>query len=181
MPTIYLSIYLVVYLLTCPLLPTLAFEQARNDLERAVAKRHRSDDPSASGGVSVEDLEARVSELEDTLRVLTEALGEGRTPAGKWIAQAEAKGLAARCALAALKARGKHPNPGHPSASGVAHPNCVHETRLGECLVREQLAYCYYCHQPLCPQHRVLVGEPTTKEQCNRIPANKLRLCENVV
>ena len=154
--------------------PTLAFEQARSDLERhlehAKAKRRRGDASSASGGVSKADrvtmrLEAEVAESEHMLKVLTEALGEGQTPGGKWIATSDAKGLAARCALAALNARGKHPEPGHPSASSVAHQNCVHETRLGECLVREHLAFCYYCHQPLCPQHRILVREPKTDKE----------------
>ena len=67
------------------------------------------------------------------------------------------EGIAARCALAALSARGKTGRV--TSHSGIPQLNCVHMTGTNECSMHDNLAFCYYCHQPLCHDHRLLVCE----------------------
>ena len=72
------------------------------------------------------------------------------------------RGIAARCALAKLNARGR--NPMLPSSTGEPHPTCVFVRKIGnkvigDCQMSSQLALCYHCHQPLCPDHRILIGK----------------------
>ena len=151
-----------------------ACAQAQKKLNEAEVKRRRTASSDTGGGAAssdtvggaasdtakIQELEAEVKELQQTLTTVTEALGKGKNVEGKWVATLGPRGLQARCALAALNARGKIPDPHHSSASGVAQGNCVHLTRRGECKVCEHLAYCCYCFQPLCPQHRILIGKP---------------------
>ena len=82
--------------------------------------------------------------MQHMLTSVTEALGEGKTSEGKWVGILGSRGMQRRCALTAVNARGKVPNPHHPSASGVVQCTRVHQTRLDERLAREHLAYCYY-------------------------------------
>ena len=126
---------------------------------------------SATGGSGedVDVIQSKVNELQQTLTTLTHALGEGKTSEGKWVGSLGPRGIQARCALAALNARGKVPDPRHPSASGVAPRTCVHETKLGQCLVCEHLAYCYHCFQPLCPVHRILICESKIDSEGKRL------------
>ena len=104
-------------------------------------------------------LKDEVAQYRERITYYTKRMGDGKTADGEWVVNKGAKGIQARCALAALKARGKIPDPGHSSASGVPHPNCVHETKNGECSEKDNLAFCYHCFQPLCPHHRFLVGK----------------------
>ena len=126
----------------------------RQALERLqAAKRSRSTFTSAN----VHALEQEVVRLQDYVNVVTEVLGEGKTSEG-WVADVGPRGVAVRCALAMKNARGKDPDPNHASASGVACGHCVHDTPTGECHVTQHLALCYYCMQPLCRKHRVLIA-----------------------
>ena len=150
-----------------------ACTQAKKKLSDAEVKRQRTASSNTGGSAAssdtvgsaasdtgkIQELKFEVKELQQKLTNLTEALGEGKDAKGKWVATLGPRGLTARCALAALSARGKIPNPCQESASRVAQGNCVHQASKGECLVCEHLAYCYYCFQPLCPEHRILIGE----------------------
>ena len=125
------------------------------------AKQPRSTSaPLASGRSSagnVHALEQEVLKLQDYVNIVTQVLGEGKSSEG-WVADVGPRGVAVRCALAMKNARGKDPNPNHASASGVACGHCVHDTPIGECHVTQHLALCYYCMQPLCREHRVLIA-----------------------
>ncbi len=89
---------------------------------------------------------------------LTRALGEGLDASGQWHGEQNPKGLAARCALVVKKARGAD------VSLRVDHPGhqCV------QCQQKEHLALCYYCAQPLCRDHRLLVGRAKVDEQGRR-------------
>ena len=109
-----------------------ACTQAQKKLNEAEAKRRRTASSNTGGGVAssdtgggaassdtvgsaasdtakIQELEAEVKELQQTLTTMTEALGEGKNAEGKWVATLGPRGLQARCALAALNARGKIP------------------------------------------------------------------------
>ena len=110
------------------------------------------------------ELEDNVERWDEFLKVYTKGLGEGKLPDGTYVNEVPGvRGIAARCALAKLKARGRDPTDRSPMG---AHPNptCVHWTKLGRCQMISQLAMCYYCHQPLCPDHRVSVGEAKERD-----------------
>ena len=104
--------------------------------------------------------ELPVSELSGVMSLLsihTRALMQSQFPMRWWNSMLDTEGIAARCALAAFSARGKT---GRVALrSGTPQPNCVHMTGSNECSMHDNLAFCYYCHQPLCHDHRLLVCE----------------------
>ena len=68
---------------------------------------------------------------------LTKMVGEGRDTSGTWHGTSNPKGLAARCALRVMKARGPDPD----ATSSEVPSRCTHEA----CDKTEHLAICYYC------------------------------------
>ena len=82
-------------------------------------KRRRTSDSSVSG-VNAE-LEDEVEPCEVWFKVHTETLREGKFSGRSWDSVLDHRGIAARCALAALNAHGKTVR--HPSSSGAQHPN----------------------------------------------------------
>ena len=58
----------------------------------------------------------------EQVTLYTKKVGGGKFAHGDWVGNEGAKGIQARCALAALNARGKIPDPKHPSASEGAAP-----------------------------------------------------------
>ena len=97
-----------------------ACTQAKKMLDEAHSKRQKTASSDTGGGAaSIQELQAEVQELEHTLTALTWRLGEGKDAEGKWVAELGPRGLQTRCALAALNARGKIPDPHHSSASGA--------------------------------------------------------------
>ena len=119
--------------------------------------------PSASGSLGtseeeeVEHLEQRVKDLKAQTDLLTDQLGEGRNSSGAWVNAWAPRGIVARCSLAFKNARGATCI---ASGSAVVGTTC---TNVG-CIVEEHLAICYYCHQPLCPDHRVLISTDRSKK-----------------
>ena len=147
-----------------------------NDAQAVAHKRRRIASADTRGNVASSDkgggatsapkhiyeLEADLDELTQALTTNTQVLGAGKNGEGKWVARERghtATGLAARCALAVLGARGKIPDPNHPKASEVAQGNCVHKTYdHDECLAKDRFSYCHDCFQPLCPRHRIFIA-----------------------
>ena len=94
-------------------------------------KRRRTSDSGSSLPVS------ELSGVMTLLDIHARALMQCQFPNPWWNSMLDPKGIAARCALAALNARGKTVR--HPSASGVPQLNCVHMTRTHECWMHDNL------------------------------------------
>ena len=67
-------------------------------------------------------LKDEVAQYRERITYYTKRMGEGKTADGEWVVNKGAKGIQARCALAALNTLGKIPDPKHPSASEGAAP-----------------------------------------------------------
>ena len=98
-----------------------------------------------------EDLEQHVKDLTAHLDSLTAMVGEGRTSEGLWVADLGPRGIMSHCSLAVKRARGATVESG---GSDVVGTTCTYF----RCTAAEHLAICYYCHQPGCPNHRVLIA-----------------------
>ena len=102
-------------------------------------KRPRTSDSDSSFRVAELVAELDGEKANGVARVHTRALVQGQFPNHGWNFVLDPKGIAARCALAALNARGKTVR--HPSASGVPQLNCVHMTRTHECWMHDNLFF----------------------------------------